>query len=245
MERLFEARVQSVCALSPTSVHLDLVVPDFSFQAGQYCELGFSKRNTSAASHVEKASSISSAALPNVFFPYSIASAPEEEVVSFCIRTRNDDQVTPYIRNLQLGDQLQLRGPGGAFHFNPTRERPVVWLATGTGIAPLRSMFRSAIFQERFVSTCWLFFGVREPSELLYQAEWEASLHERFVPVFSQRGEAFRGQTGYLSEVLQKQALPWLEMDYYLCGVPESMSACKTLLSQYGVSKEMIFSESW
>jgi len=74
---------------------------------------------------------------------YSIASAPGEPLAITVERLENGE-VSPYLTDeLRAGDQLELRGPiGGYFVWEPTDDGPLMLLAGGSGVVPLRSMLR-------------------------------------------------------------------------------------------------------
>ena len=74
---------------------------------------------------------------------YSIASAPGEPLAITVERLENGE-VSPYLTDeLRAGDQLELRGPiGGYFVWEPTDDSPLMLLAGGSGVVPLRSMLR-------------------------------------------------------------------------------------------------------
>jgi ferredoxin-NADP reductase len=75
---------------------------------------------------------------------YSIASAPEEELLTLTVERLDDGEVSPYlVDELRVGDQLELRGPiGGYFVWQAALGGPLLLLAGGSGIAPLRAIVR-------------------------------------------------------------------------------------------------------
>jgi ferredoxin-NADP reductase len=75
---------------------------------------------------------------------YSIASAPEDARVALTVERLDDGEVSPYLTDeLRVGDSLELRGPiGGHFIWDVTLGGPLLLVAGGSGIAPLRAMLR-------------------------------------------------------------------------------------------------------
>jgi ferredoxin-NADP reductase len=74
---------------------------------------------------------------------YSIASAPGEQL-AITVERLEDGEVSPYLtEELQVGDELELRGPiGGYFVWEPSDHSPLTLLAGGSGVVPLRSILR-------------------------------------------------------------------------------------------------------
>jgi ferredoxin-NADP reductase len=109
---------------------------------------------------------------------YSIASAPAEPVAITVERLENGE-VSPYLTDeLQAGDQLELRGPiGGYFVWEPTDDAPLMLIAGGSGVVPLRSMLRHRLRT-----------GSDVPARLLYSS--------RTLPDVIYRGELGRYRDG-------------------------------------------------
>src|SRR3954451_20049173 len=75
---------------------------------------------------------------------YSIASAPEDDHLVLTVERLDDGEVSPYlVGELRPGDELELRGPiGGYFVWEPSLPGPLLLVAGGSGIVPLRSILR-------------------------------------------------------------------------------------------------------
>ncbi len=92
---------------------------------------------------------------------YSIASAPEDELLALTIERLDDGEVSPYLTEaLEPGDELELRGPiGGYFVWERSLPGPLQLIAGGSGIVPLRAMLRHWAAADRPV-----------PARVLYSA---------------------------------------------------------------------------
>ena len=92
---------------------------------------------------------------------YSIASAPDDELLTLTVERLDDGEVSPYLTEvLEPGDELELRGPiGGYFVWEASLPRPLQLIAGGSGIVPLRAMLRHWAAADRPV-----------PARLLYSA---------------------------------------------------------------------------
>src|SRR5690242_21865479 len=104
---------------------------------------------------------------------YSIASAPGEPV-AITVERLDDGEVSPYLtEELRVGDELELRGPvGGYFVWEPGDGGPLLLLAGGSGIVPLRSILRH---RERTGSTVpvRLLYSSRTLDDVIYRVEFD------------------------------------------------------------------------
>ena len=103
---------------------------------------------------------------------YSIASAPDGELVELTVQFVSDGEVSSYlIGEARVGDQIELRGPiGGWFVWRPAQAEPVLMLAGGSGLVPLMSMIRSRT-SGGSRAPFRLIYSAREPADALYTSE--------------------------------------------------------------------------
>jgi len=103
---------------------------------------------------------------------YSIASGPEDETLVLTVERLEDGEVSPYlVDELRPGDELELRGPiGGYFVWDQSSGGPLLLLAGGSGIVPLRAMLRhwSAV---RSTEDVRLVYSSRSLEDLIYHQE--------------------------------------------------------------------------
>jgi CDP-4-dehydro-6-deoxyglucose reductase len=148
---------------------------------------------------------------------YSIASSPNRDYAELCVRRVPGGELTPVLcEEAAEGDDLFVRGPyGDELRLNEPSERDLVFVATGTGVAPLRSMIEYA-FEEGY-DECegdprdvWLFLGSSWRDHLPYHSAFEdlAGEHENFhyVPTLSREAllTDWTGETDYVQRVLLK-----------------------------------------
>ena len=103
---------------------------------------------------------------------YSIATPVAGNTVALTIQTVDDGEVSPYLTEvLEVGEQVELRGPiGGWFVWETTNPAPVLLVAGGSGIVPLMSMIRARV-DSGLRTPFRLVYSVRSPDELLYGDE--------------------------------------------------------------------------
>jgi ferredoxin-NADP reductase len=103
---------------------------------------------------------------------YSIASPPEARQITLTVERLSDGEVSPYLTDvLQIGDQLELRGPiGGYFTWQVAKGGPLLLIGGGSGIVPLMAMLRHRAAQGSNVPTR-LLYSSRAFDEIIYRQE--------------------------------------------------------------------------
>jgi ferredoxin-NADP reductase len=101
---------------------------------------------------------------------YSIASAPGEPP-QITVQRLDDGEVSPFlVDELRVGDQMELRGPVGGYFVWTPGPVPVMLIAGGSGIVPLRSMLRYRA-QTGSDTPARLLYSVRTPADIIYRSE--------------------------------------------------------------------------
>lgn len=120
---------------------------------------------------------------------YSIASAGPDNRVELAVDRLPDGEVSPFlVDDLQVGDELQVRGPlGGWFVWKPEQTEPVQLIAGGSGVVPLVSMVR-AHAASGSAAPMRLLYSVRSPGDVFFSEEL-ASLSPsfEFSPVYTRQ----------------------------------------------------------
>lgn len=148
--------------------------------------------------------------------PYSVASSPNRSDVEFCIRRVPGGRLTSQLfEDLDPGDEVTVRGPNGDFVLQEPSTRDMAFLATGTGVAPLKSMIEYTFEEDRDVvdgetRDLWLFLGSSWEDDLPYREAFRdlAEEHENFhfVPTLSRERylTAWEGETDYVQQTVLK-----------------------------------------
>jgi ferredoxin-NADP reductase len=134
---------------------------------------------------------------------YSIASAPEDDDLVLTIERLEDGEVSPYLADeLRPGDQLELRGPiGGYFVWEAALGGPLLLLAGGSGIVPLRCILRhrAAVHSD---APARLLYSSRALPEVIYRDELVSLADDDGVDVrFTLTREQPAGWTGYARRI--------------------------------------------
>ncbi len=180
---------------------------------------------------------------------YSIASAPQRETgFDLCVTHVDGGVSSTFLHNLKEGDEVQAMGPLGKFTLPASLPRDVVFIATGSGIAPFRSMINDLIAQktERKIQ---LLFGNRYIADVLYRKEWEAlaAANPNFSHFFTlSRGEPeWRGARGYVQEKIAEFVPDPARKDFYICGLVKMIDGVTEKLKALGVPAEQIHFERY
>jgi ferredoxin-NADP reductase len=172
---------------------------------------------------------------------YSIASAPEDEQLVLTVERLEDGEVSPYlVDELRPGDQLELRGPiGGYFVWEAPLGGPLLLLAGGSGIVPLRCMLRHRAAAQS-TAAARLLYSSRRLSEVIYRDELERLGADDAVDVrFTLTRERPEGWTGYArridGDLLGELAWPAGDRPLtYVCGPTAFVETAANTLVELG-----------
>lgn len=168
--------------------------------------------------------------------PYSIASGTGEEVIRFVIRTMPGGEVTPFLASRKPGDAVRVSPPFGWFRPGEhAAERPCVFVATGTGIAP----FMSALLSQPQLKPAVLLYGVRKAADLIEPAWLRERAGARIAVSREEVPGYFHGRVTGLLDGLDQLA----NADYYLCGLDTMIDEVTVWLEQRGVDITRIHRE--
>ncbi len=181
----------------------------------------------------------------------SIASPPGETA---SITVAHDvSPMGPYSKwtiSAKVGDEMKFMGPLGLFILDPSSRRNKVFVATGTGIAPFRSILLDVFSASRASPVpynIFLYWGLRFEEDIFWREEFEAL--SRANPTFSFRlilsrpAPTWAGLTGHVTEHILENEKKLGENDYYLCGNKSMIEDMKEILLMRNVPKEQIKTE--
>src|SRR3954469_17744980 len=150
---------------------------------------------------------------------YSIASAPEDDHLILTVERLDDGEVSPYLtETLQPGDDLELRGPiGGYFVWQASLGGPLLLVAGGSGVVPMRAMLRHHHATGSDVPVR-LLYSARTLADLIYSAELEGA--GAIITLTRERPRGWDGRTGRIDRAFLAQAA-WPAAQrplVYVCG---------------------------
>lgn len=179
---------------------------------------------------------------------YSIASPPHDlGALELCIQHVEAGIASTFFWQLKPGASVTISGPHGRFLLKQPLNYEPVFMATGTGVSPFRSMIKHLI-QHGFSNPMWLLFGCRYEHTLLYESEFRslASLRPAFhyIPTVS-RPKEWKGEVGHIQQTFQKHIRDYANKEIYVCGWLEVVKAVVKDLTAWGVPQAQIHYEEW
>jgi ferredoxin-NADP reductase len=227
------ATVDSVVDETATVRTISLSVPDWAgHQAGQHLDIRLTADDGYRAER-----------------SYSIASAPGEPV-AITVERLEDGEVSPYLtEDVRPGDEIELRGPiGGYFVWDPASSgtAPLLLLAGGSGVVPLRAMLRHRS-RTRSSVPVRLLYSVRRLADVIYHAEL-SSPEPGVEVIYTLTREQPAGWTGYARRVDQAMitdvAWPAAQTPVaYVCGPTNFVEAVAADLVALGYPPQRVKTE--
>jgi NAD(P)H-flavin reductase len=152
---------------------------------------------------------------------YSIASgAHDRGTIELLLNYVPDGPGSEYLFGLRDGDRTSFRGPVGSFVLRDS-PRDLLFVATGTGIAPIRSMLLS-LSHAGSPRAMTLFWGLRSERDLYYQDELlrlgEQLPRFSFITTLSQPGGAWDGHVGRVTRLVDARIAAVDNLEVFLCG---------------------------
>ncbi len=185
--------------------------------------------------------------------PFSIASAPEETAahggLEFLIKVDAAGRWGTHFEPLRRGQRVDVRGPEGSFVLREHRpDRPLLFIAGGTGIAPLRAMIRHAQMSSR-PGRISLLYSARTPRDFAYLRELRGMGRRGEIRLgltaTRECASGWRGRRGRIGEA----QLAWLADDpstvCFICGPASMVDDVPPMLHRMGIDPARIRVEDW
>jgi benzoate/toluate 1,2-dioxygenase reductase subunit len=167
---------------------------------------------------------------------YSFSSAPGESKISFLIKKIPGGVMSRWLETVQPGDKLDLHGPLGSFYLRNV-QRPLLFLAGGTGLAPFLSMLE-VLARANSQQKVHLIYGVTRDLDLVQVDALEA--YAARLPNFSYAtvvadAASNHPRKGWVTQHVPANALNDGDVDVYLCGPPPMVDAVRKYFDDEGV----------
>ena len=228
-------RVSSLVRKTDDVVVMQLQLPandTFVYRAGQYVE--FILRDGARRS-------------------YSMANAPSHGPgVELHVRHMPGGRFTDLVfGSMKEKDILRIEGPMGSFFLREESEKPMVFLASGTGFAPLKALLEH-MQHCGITRPVTLYWGGRRPADLYMedwvQAQCAAMPHMHYVPVVSDAlpEDAWQGRTGFVHRAVLEDFPDLSGHQVYACGAPVVVdSARRDFCAQAGLPADEFFADAF
>ena len=222
----FTAQVESVTHLTLDVCELDLRLIEpksITFKPGQF--ISFEMPHPQTGRLMTRA--------------YSIASQPSRlDVITLLFNLVPGGAGSGFLFDLKPGDKTSFKGPAGSFYLREDPGRDLLFIASGTGITPIRSMLL-ANAERPDPRPATLFWGLRSQRDLYYQHEL-AELAKRtpaltVVTTLSRPEPGWSGPSGRVLRLIEERIASVKDLAVYLCGNSAMIAEAKALLQQKGL----------
>ena len=226
--RTWPCRVQSIEPLAPDVVRVILRLPptsEFSFVAGQYID-------TIGHGGLRRSYSLAGAIFASKQLELHIRQVPGGAMSDY------------WFANARANDLLRMHGPLGTFFIRETEGLDLVFLATGTGIAPVKAMLEALPQREQQPRSVTVYWGGRVLSDIYWDSQQLATAH-RFVPVLSRAADDWSGMRGHVQNALLRDGFDASRTAVYACGSEAMIHSARTQLLSAGLPERRFHSDAF
>ncbi len=183
---------------------------------------------------------------------FSMANAPHDaELLQLHVRHVAGGQFTDHVfGKMKERDILRFEGPLGTFFLREDSDKPIVFVASGTGFAPIKAVIEHMI-HKGIARPMTLYWGGRRPKDLYMNAlaeGWAAQGYLKYVPVISDAlpEDGWTGRTGFVHRAVMQDFPDLSGHQVYACGVPIMVdSAKKDFIGQCRLPEEEFYADTF
>lgn len=182
---------------------------------------------------------------------FSLANAPHNDgLLELHIRNITGGAFTQHVFNeMKERDILRFKGPLGSFFLREDSDKPIIFVASGTGFAPIKAIIEHAL-HIGIKRTMHFYWGARTLSDLYMldmAQQWETQ-GIKFTPVLSDAlpEDEWRGRSGFVHQAVLEDYSDLSPYVVYVCGAPVVVEAAHTdFTAQRGLPNEAFFSDAF
>lgn len=229
--RILPARVEKKVLVAPDIMALYIKLPSnerLEFRAGQYVE--FIMKN-------------------GLRRAYSIANPPHnDDLLEFHLHKINNGIFSNYIFN-EMSDKaiLRLEAPFGSFYLREDSKKSIIFVASGTGFAPIKGMIEHAIYTQN-TKKIVLYWGVKTETDLYMHdlaTHWATTHGIQYIPVLSRPNSQWKGRTGYPQDAVMNDYTDLTDYEIYACGAPKMVDLALQAFKTKGLAEDAFFSDAF
>jgi len=228
--KTWPCRISEIKLLAPDVVRVLLRLPptaDFRFIPGQYVDVIGSN---------------------GIRRSYSLANASfADKQLELHIRAVKGGAMSDYWFNrAKPNDLLRLNGPLGTFFLREQGGLDLFFLATGTGIAPVKAMLESMIYisPAQMPKSLTVLWGGRKPEDLYFDVS-QIPVSNIYIPVLSRPVEGWEGARGYVQDVLLNIKPDLTNAAVYACGSDDMIQSARTRFLEAGLPAKHFYSDAF
>ena len=183
----------------------------------------------------------------NVRRSYSIANAPTTTSnIELHIRLLQNGEMSQALEHSTVNQLMRIEGPKGTF-FIRDAEAPIIFLAGGTGFAPVKAMVEKLIATGS-QRTIYIYWGMPHSTALYTDIakSWENTFnHVHYVPVISSEDHTWNGRIGFVHEAVVNDFIDLNQYHVYACGSTAMIHAAKEAFIARGLKEEHFYSDAF
>jgi len=228
-KKIVPAKIQYINKLNDTVIEVNLrLAPNsnFVYHSGQYVNIVKDQIRRS----------------------YSIANAYQANTtLTFFIKKYENGSMSNYwFDEAKVNDLLRIEGPIGSFFLRESQMENIIFLATGTGVAPIKAILESLNLHDKMhqKKKFWIFNGARYEEDLFWNLNHLSAFNNvHYIPVLSRATEDWNGEKGYVQDIVLKQCIDLSDAQVYACGSDVMIESAKIILLENGLHKNHFFSD--
>ena len=226
--KIIPSKIDSITKLNQDVIELKLRIPtntNFSYLAGQYINIikGDYKRS------------------------YSLASNDTSSGLNLYIKNYEGGKFSQYLfKDAKENDLLRIEGPMGTFFYRDTNKTNLIFLATGTGIAPIKAILEDLNMNSEKVTgkSIYLFSGARIQGDFIWEPKFD-NINVQYIPVLSRAKEGWDGAKGYVQDVMIEKGISLVDSLMYVCGSENMIQDALHVSTLNGLSEQDFFSDAF
>ncbi|MDO8637936.1 MAG: acetate--CoA ligase family protein, partial [Candidatus Daviesbacteria bacterium] len=181
---------------------------------------------------------------------YSIATQMGDKNFSLLIDTKPGGLGSHFFNSLKVGDKISYMGPYGKFTLNlDDGAKQLLFLGTGSGVAPLRCQIESALKEKNCKLPITLYLGLETNKDLFWQDIFQKLAEDypnfNFKIVIHEPQWGYSGYTGFITELLKNDLAEGSSVGAYLCGNKNMITDATNILLEKGCPKERVYTEKY
>ena len=184
----------------------------------------------------------------NLTRSYSIAnSSNHKNQLEFFIKKYTNGLMSEYFfKEAKINDLLRLEGPIGTFFLRDSSLKNIIFLSTGTGIAPIKSILEGLekSHEQYQNKNLWLIVGARYQKDLFWEPNFK-NLNIKYIPVLSRQVNGWNGAKGYVQNIVLKQQIDLENTQVYACGSNDMINSAKELFFKNNLKENNFFSDAF
>lgn len=177
---------------------------------------------------------------------FSVANAPRSDgLISLLVTRVSDGETSRWVHDrLRLGQTVSISGPYGTFVDDPAATAPVLFLAAGSGLAPIRALVEAALARSSRRELT-LVFSARTDADVIDRERFQQrqSEHERFRFIRTLTRGAGPHARGRIPALLPRLYADLSGHDVFVAGAPGFVRACATAAEALGARREHVHTE--